>query len=120
MNRLGLAEPKVEAKAGALLVARHVHSKDPSGQDSKGRPKFRTTNRLEVTNSGGTEAEGVTLRVVGEPKVRLDYDGKPSACSQRDAQLALHPPSCGRADLELEWTEGGRTHRKEQTVTLHN
>lgn len=118
LTRLGLAEPKLQSKAGSLLVARHVYSKDPSGQDSKGNLRFRTTNELQVTNSGGTKAESVTFQVVGETAVHLDYDGKPfDLLPTQTRSWTCIPLRSDELTLNFTWVEAGRSHEEQQTIS---
>ncbi len=115
---LALAEPKMQAKPGSLLVARHVYSRDPSGQDSKGKLKFRTTNELQVTNSGGTTAEAVTFEIVGGTQVHLAYDGKEfDLLPTQTRSWTCIPLQSDELTLKFTWSEGGHSHSGQQTIS---
>lgn len=58
------AAPLPVAPAGARLTVQHLHQKEQSGVDNRGKPKYRNIIRaLEIANHGDRTAETVRFRV---------------------------------------------------------
>jgi hypothetical protein len=128
----GWADPSAPstAEAGADLVWRHVHGREPKGFDKRGKMQYRTTaNDLVVTNDGSVPAEELTFEIVAVGPTQFAFPEPP------DGPVTVHPrsslswtliptPSWGASgntvEIRASWMENGEPKQAIRTITLES
>lgn len=108
--------------AGAKLSARHEHAKEPTGTDSKGKIKYRTTsNHLIVRNDGDETAE--EIRVTSKPlDGQVVFDEPEPFDLTRGSERAFPMMGLGggnNVEVSLMWTESGVAKTFTQTIRVN-
>ncbi|MFJ8539201.1 hypothetical protein [Streptomyces sp. NPDC093591] len=111
------------SRSGAVLRSSYLYETEPT-QDRKGRLKMRRTKRrLHVENLGDAAAEDVVLEVkpVGEGNspvpLRPLTAGRIPPKAHVDFPIALDMGTATQGTVTHRWTEGGRPHSEEQTIS---
>ncbi|MEV2221585.1 hypothetical protein AB0E01_17095 [Nocardia vinacea] len=110
------------AAAHAIPVARFESNREENGVDSKGKPKYRTRQRLVVKNeSTTTTAEQLTLDISEISGYVLDFDSAPfDLHPMADLQWVMmtHAGAPMRANVILRWVENGESMERRQPISL--
>jgi nucleoside 2-deoxyribosyltransferase len=120
-------EPEAPADTGprASLVAHIDHQREISGVDNKGRPRYRTRERLVIENRGTGVAEQVRMSAelpAGEegslPTVFLPEDplGRVVPRASMDFPMARAFGTASVWDLVVTWKEGENEYQERQTI----
>lgn len=106
----------------AIPVIEVVKEREPNGVDSRGKPKYRTRDRLIVTNESTTiraEQLAFDFSELGGAIIVLDdapFDLNPRATMHWT--LGIDSGSPTRATVKMKWTENGEEQSLDQTINL--
>lgn len=119
---LGAVAPITKAGEHAIPVVRFTSRREQTGVDPKGKPKFRTSERILVENkSQNVTAEDLTIDF-GElaPYVMGDasepFDLHPLTDMHWIAALDMGAPFAG--DVVIRWNDNDKPHEKKQRLSL--
>lgn len=110
-------QPSAGVEGGAARATGVVFSVQPnqeremSGVNSKGKPQYRTRHWMEITNSGGRDAERVTFESVGD-NAQMHIISTDSATTIHRGQMRRLPVAftfggSGEPVLRIRWVEDG-------------
>lgn len=112
-------------RAGAVLRSRYFHERIPYGLDSRGKQKYRSTDRLILRNDGDAAADGVVLEVVQPEEEGRGYrwgslaPDKPfDLLPGSEREWPFLPFDMREATIRTTWSESGQEHTQEQTISL--
>lgn len=112
------------SRRGAQLTWEHVHTKEPAGVDSKGRPKIRTTrNHLVVRNlSTTTAAEHLTFEfrpISGDHGHLFEGpEGPVTLYPSSELEWRLITTRSFTAEISARWMENGIPREQVVTTTV--
>lgn len=125
LQQLGLGAPTgIKQPTGAVIRSRYHHEKIPNGVDNKGKPKYSTRSRLIIANRGTSTAKGLTVTVTtpdgaddhhsfSEPGPDRPFDLLPDS----EREYVFIPRRSSEFVVHSRWTENGKEHTEDQTIT---
>lgn len=124
VTELGLGDVSVPSKRGEHAIPRFrvERTREQSGVDSKGAPKFRTRSKLVLENKSQTvTAEHLTFDMgpLRNSMIR-DSDAPIDLLPLADLRwaLALDMGSPSQVDIPIKWVECGNNQEVTQTLTV--
>ncbi|MFI5501702.1 hypothetical protein ACIA5E_21790 [Nocardia asteroides] len=119
---LGAVGPIKRGGGQAIPVARFVSERQPNGFDSKGKPKYRTRERLVVKNeSSTTTAEQLTLDISEIADYVFEFDAAPfdlHPMAELQWIMGTHSGTPLQASVTLRWQEDGEVRERKQPISL--
>lgn len=119
---LGAVGPIKKKGEHAIPVVRYTSRTEQTGVDSKGKPKFRTSERLVIENkSANVVAENLSVDFGSLAGSIFDNDGNPfdlHPLTEMQWIIGLDMGSPQSIDVIIKWSEGGEQHEKTQRVSL--
>lgn len=124
ISGMGLGAPSVVRKGERAMPRVTVeHTREQTGIDSKGAPKFTTRSKLVLANKSQTvTAEGLTVDVGSDLRGALLRDNKDPVdlppLSDLKWPLALDMGSPDQVTVELNWVENGQPRSLKQPLSV--
>jgi hypothetical protein len=106
--------------SGAVLKARHIHNKEFTGTNPKGKAQYRTTaNQLILLNDGDRTAE--TVRVTAQAlsgSIHFDEPEPFDLTPGSEVGFVMIGNGTANVKVDLAWMEDGQERTSSQTITV--